>query len=54
MVLVYFIRVFFAWDLVYEIEARSRSPCWFIFLFKDFCYIILKNKGDYYEKKIVY
>ena len=27
MVLVYFIRVFFVWDLVFEVEARIRSPC---------------------------
>ena len=27
MVLVYFIRVFFAWDLVFEVEIRIRSPC---------------------------
>ena len=27
MVLVYFIRVFFLWNLVFEVEARIRSPC---------------------------
>lgn len=27
MVLVYFIRVFFVWDLVFEVEVRIRSPC---------------------------
>ena len=26
MVLIYFIRVFFAWDLVFEVEARIRGP----------------------------
>jgi hypothetical protein len=29
MVLVYFIRVFFVWDLVFEVEVRMRSPCFF-------------------------
>ena len=27
MVLVYFIRVLFVLDLVFEVEARVRSPC---------------------------
>ena len=27
MVLVYFTRVFFVWDLVFEVEIRIRSPC---------------------------
>ena len=26
MVLVYFIRVFFVWDLVFEVEIRIRGP----------------------------
>ena len=26
MVLVYFIRVFFIWDLVFEVETRIRGP----------------------------
>lgn len=30
MVLVYFIRVFFVWDLVFEVEVRIRSPCFFV------------------------
>jgi hypothetical protein len=34
MVLVYFVRVFFVWDLVFEVEVRIRSPCVLI-LFKD-------------------
>ena len=29
MVLVYFIRVFYVWDLVFEIDMRIRSPCFF-------------------------
>ena len=32
MVLVYFIRVFFVWDFVFEVEARIRSPCFNIVL----------------------
>ena len=27
MVLVYFIRVFFVWDLVFKVEVKIRSPC---------------------------
>ena len=30
MVLVYFIRVFFVCDLVFEVEVRIRSPCFFV------------------------
>ena len=29
MVLVYFIRVFFVWDLVFKVEVKIRSPCFF-------------------------
>ena len=35
MVLVYFIRVFFVWDLVFEVEVRIRSPC------LDYLYFVL-------------
>lgn len=29
MVLVYFQMVFYVWDLVFEIDMRIRSPCFF-------------------------
>ena len=35
MVLVYFIRVFFLWNLVFEVEIRIRSPC-----FKCVCFVL--------------
>lgn len=32
MVLVYFTRVFFVWDLAFEAEARIRSPCVYLIM----------------------